>query len=242
MAIHLANFAGALHAKFDLEGNLDDLREAIAMWREAIDRTPIGHPDRAGRLSSLGVVLQDYAVRTRDSAVLTEARDCWYEAMSEAAAPVAVRIGAGRRLSVLAGALKQWPDAVDGYAATLELLPLLAWHGVSRASREHLLAEWSGYAVDAVSQAIEAEQPGRAVELLETGRGVLWSQMLALRTDLTDLGETHPALARRLELNRAALDIQEGRLVESVDQRMALAHERDKLIEQARKLDGSRAS
>src|SRR5262249_46884578 len=81
-----------------------------------------------------------------------------------------------------------------------------AWRGTSRPSREQLLADWRGLATDAAACAIAAGQPDRAVELLEQGRGGLWSQLLETRTDLTALHESHSCLAARLDAVRANLD------------------------------------
>lgn len=47
-----------------------DLEEAIALARQAVDSTPVDHPDRAGRLGSLGSKLQRRYERTRDLADL----------------------------------------------------------------------------------------------------------------------------------------------------------------------------
>jgi hypothetical protein len=97
-------------------------------------------------------------------------------------------------------------DAADGYAAAVGLLPVLAFHGLDRATREEHLAQWPGLAADAAACAVLDDRPEVAVELLEQGRSVLWTQALNLRTDLTRLADTAPGLAQRLTSIRQVLD------------------------------------
>jgi hypothetical protein len=175
----------------------------------------------------------------------------WQEAAALPIAPAATRIDAARAWGALAASLSQWSIAVQGYAAAVHLLPLLAWRGVSRPSRERLLQDWAGLAADAAGCAIAAGQPDRAVELLEQGRGVLWSQILETRTDLTQLRQVAPELATRLdevrrELDRpaspttpvAAITHAPAGAAWLVDRRMALADRWEELVDQVRALPG----
>ena len=132
------------------------------------------------------------------------------------------------------------------------MLPLLAWRGLGRSLREKHLADVGGLATDAAGWAIEAGELERAVELLEQGRSVLWSQSLQLRTDLTRLRAVNEDLAARLERGpvrsgpagfcREAIEAQDpsiGRNQELFTSRhRELAREWDDLIGQVRKLQG----
>jgi hypothetical protein len=95
--------------------------------------------------------------------------------------------------------------ASDGYTAAVGLLAEVAWHGLERGVRESHLARWRGLAEDAAACALHAS-PQHAVELLEQGRTVLWTQRLHHRTDLRRLNQTVPAVANRLGEIRAELD------------------------------------
>ena len=88
----------------------------------------------------------------------------------------------------------------------MELLPIAAWHGLDRTSREDQLAQWGDLAADAAARSILNGHPDHALELLEQGRSVLWTQVLNLRTDLTRLAERASGLARRLDQMRVILD------------------------------------
>ena len=147
-------------------------------------------------------------------------------------------------------------SAADGYATAVGLLPELAWHGLDRDTREEQLADWAGLAADAAACMIAVGQPHQAVEMLEQGRSVLWTQALHLRSDLSLLREAAPHLALRLDEIRRELDqvpssalqgaFQPGRANVSAEEpqdwivkdRRHLARQWDELIAQVRLLDG----
>jgi hypothetical protein len=109
-------------------------------------------------------------------------------------------------LGVTAAGVRRTREGADGYAQAVALLPEVAWHGLDRATREQQLTHWSGLAADAAACAIADDRLDLAVELLEQGRSVLWTQALTLRDDVTRLAEKAPALAERLNTTRAGLD------------------------------------
>ncbi|GHG02457.1 MULTISPECIES: CHAT domain-containing protein [Amycolatopsis] len=86
----------------------------------------------------------------------------------------------------------------DLYEQAVALLPVLVWRGLSATDRGRLVSQWPGLAGDAAAAALAAGRPERAVELLEHGRSLWWSQVLDRRTDLTGLRAAHPELAARL--------------------------------------------
>jgi tetratricopeptide (TPR) repeat protein len=203
---YLCNLGAALLTRFERLRDLADLHDAITNGRAAVDAASTDHTERTAYLINLGDALRTRFERIGDVVDAEEALGRWREAASLVTAPASARMHSGRSLGALAASLNRWPEAADGYAAAVELLPLLAWPGVARHSREQLLANWGGLAADAAASAIAAGQPERAVELLEQGRAVLWSQLLEIRTDLTTLHENHPDLAAKLDAARAALD------------------------------------
>jgi tetratricopeptide (TPR) repeat protein len=246
-ALYLSNLGAALRGRFERVGDLTDLDAAIAALHEAIETAPPNHPNRAAYLFNLGAALQIRFRRTQDPADAEVALVMWQNAATSVTARTSDRMNSGRAWGALAASLGRWPDAAEGYAKAVELLPLLVWRGVGRSSRERLLADWGGLAADAAACAIAAGQPDRAVELLEQGRGVLWSQLLETRTDLTALRNSDHDRAARLDALRAELDrpttLSEADTAGSepaldVDARMAAARQWDTLIGEVRGLPG----
>jgi tetratricopeptide (TPR) repeat protein len=202
----LSNLGTVLLTKYGRTGDVEDLVAAIDTCRQAVAATPGGHPNRTDRLINLAGALQAMFERTRDGADLDAALRCFREASEVPTGAPGSRLGAARRWAVLAADNGRVHTAVDAYTVAVRLLPVVAWAGLDRATRQEQLAQWAGLAADAASCAVLDGRPEFAVELLEQGRSLLWAQALNLRGDLTRLAGTVPALARRLDRIRATLD------------------------------------
>jgi tetratricopeptide (TPR) repeat protein len=96
--------------------------------------------------------------------------------------------------------------AAAAYEEAMALLPLAVWHGIDRVSQEAHLADLTGLASSAAASLISANAAGRAVELLEQGRSIMWARQLELRQQNGPLWRHHPDLAMRLRDIAAALN------------------------------------
>ncbi|GGN64212.1 hypothetical protein GCM10010112_24190 [Actinoplanes lobatus] len=195
---YVSNLGLALRHRFDATGAAEDLDEAVRLFEKAVDGTPDGHPDRVMYLSNLSHTLQSRHALSNRPVDGRRARDTAYEGVAVRSAPVAERVKAAQHWGRSAAATADWADAADGFAAAVDLLPLLAWRGLNRASRELLLLDWRHLTDNAAACACAAGDPARALCLLEVGRAVLWTQQLDTRTDLTAVRAAAPALADRL--------------------------------------------
>ena len=194
-----------LRTRFESTGNIADLDEAVRLGRaviapEAADR------DLSRRCWTLGIILRTRFVHTADHQDAQEAIALWRNVARDLSAPTRIRIYAARDLARIATALQDHVTALAGYEEALQLLQALAWRGLDRLSAEEALASVSGLASEAAASALEAGLTDRAVELLEQGRSVIWSQLLDTRGDLDALRQKAPDLARELMAVRTALD------------------------------------
>ncbi|MFY1577698.1 CHAT domain-containing protein [Verrucosispora sp. WMMD703] len=137
---------------------------------------------------------------------LSEAIDVLRAAAAIEAAPSLLRAGAARTYAGLAAEAGDLPAALEGYTTAIELLDLVAWHGMDLDDQGRLLGQFPGLAGDAAAVAIALDRPERAVELLEYGRGVLLTRAHDAGADLAALREREPRLAERLADTQAALD------------------------------------
>lgn len=259
----LANLADALQARFELGGEQHDLDVAIATSRQAVDATPDDHTRRAVRLSRLGQIFLSRFEKVggrSNSDDLMESIKCFREAANNATASWDVRITAAWGWGRVAEQYVEPGLALEGYSAAVGLLPETVWHGAERSTQEEHLTRWSSLATDAAACAVTAGEPCRAVEMLEQGRSVLWTQALRLRSDLSRLHEQAPDLAARLEQVRSALDqpptsTLNGELIDpsaegsaatraaqdrAVEDRRRLTRAWDDLVTQVRRLPGFR--
>jgi len=206
LAGYLSNLGISLLARFGRARHGADLDAAIDAARQAVAVTPPGHPNLAGYLSNLGTALLARFERTGNNADRDAMIGYWQQASQVPTGAAGLRLAAAGSWADAAASAGRIHEAADGYQVAVGLLSTVAWHGLSRATREEQLAQWAGLTADAAGCAILDSRPELAVELLEQGRSVLWTQALNLRSDLTRLAAAAPELASRLEAARAILD------------------------------------
>ncbi|KIM71698.1 hypothetical protein PILCRDRAFT_82523 [Piloderma croceum F 1598] len=220
----LNNLAVALSTRFDHLGQREDLDEAILFHQEALELRAAPHPDQSSSLNNLAVVLRTRFAQSGQHVDLDEAIFFSRKALELRAAPHPDRSSSLNNLAVALSTqfdqLGHWArhadasnheSALDAYQSAIELLPRLAMVGLDLQSRQQALTSGSdGLARDAAACAIRSGQHEKAVELLEAGRGVFWSQALQLRTPMTDLRNVAPKLAEKL--NHISFTLERGSL------------------------------
>jgi hypothetical protein len=226
-----SNLGLALHHRYQQAGEAGDLDESIRLLEAAVADTPVDHPDRVMYLTNLSAALESRFDRTRQQTDGRMARDRAMQAVGLRDAPVHERVKAGLTWGRISASTEDWADAADGYSAAIDLFPLLAWRGISRSSRQHLLEDWQMIANDGAACAIAAGDPERALQMLEAGRAVLWSQLLESRADLAMLRSAAPELAAELLQLREQLEV-----TTDTEGRIALARNWDDLMSRIRSL------
>ncbi|MEU4334226.1 CHAT domain-containing protein [Micromonospora lupini] len=201
------NLGSALLLRFQAGHAEADADAMLAAYRGAVDALADGHPARTMCLNNLATALEAVAdVAADGSAASAEATEALRVAAQVEAAPSLLRARTAARYATRAAAAGDLTAALDGYASTIELIDLVAWHGMDHDDQARLLGLFSGLASDAAAVAIALGQPERAVELLEYGRGVLLTRAHDAGTDLAALRARAPRLAARLAEVQAALD------------------------------------
>ncbi|KOX20623.1 hypothetical protein ADK67_29045 [Saccharothrix sp. NRRL B-16348] len=238
---YLSNLGSSLVDRFRDIREARDLDEAVTLLRECAAHTAAGDTRHAAHLYDFGLGLVRRHRARHDPADLTEAVEALSAAAASGTSPVADRVRAAR-LWAVAVAGHDVASSLAGYEQAVALFPVLAWHGLHRQDQERQLLDLVGVASDAAATALAAGRPERAVELLEQGRSVLWSQLLDLRTDFLALRSAHPDLARRLEELRDGLEEPARDEVDpmpgALDRRMALARQWDETVAEVRGLPG----
>jgi tetratricopeptide (TPR) repeat protein len=182
--------------------------ESVRAYRESVAATPAGHPDRSFRLLLVGGALLAAYGDTEDEAALTEARDLFAEVASSEVVSPGYRCLAYQALGLVAASDQDMATSLACYESAIALLPQIAPRRLSSPDRQRLLGEVtvSGLAAEAASVAIAAGQPGRAIELLEQARGIVLTDAMGARGDLTELQALAPGLTARFEHLRDAID------------------------------------
>ncbi|WP_314178216.1 CHAT domain-containing protein [Streptomyces winkii] len=238
--MYLQGLSNTSYSHYVLFGRRQDADRALELSRQAVEATPPEHPGHGEAVHQLARLLVDIG----DAEDAEDALSLWEGLVSlDSAQPSVLARAAGdaARARCRRG---EWAAAAGHYARALQILPSLVSPARDRTAQERLLTYWSGLSAEAASCAIAAGQPDRALELLEQGRGVLWSRLLDARTDMSALEAVDPASAERLsrlerELNASpAAGSAERWWGRIADHRLTLAAERDELLARIRSLPG----
>lgn len=163
-------------------------------------------------LSNLGSALQVRFERVGAQADLDKAITAYAQAVEVELAPPSIRIRAAREAASLMGQA-DISVAAELLEVAVQMLPATAPRQLDRGDQQYALREFAGLASDAAALALAShassrrqERVAQALQLLELGRGVLLSQALDTRSDLTDLRVNHSGIADQFVELRDQLD------------------------------------
>ncbi|WP_432893411.1 CHAT domain-containing protein [Kribbella sp. CA-245084] len=187
--------ATALLTRYDATADLDDLARAGRVCLDALDAARPDDPVRHRYLVGLANVrVREFRTRA-DVGAGRGSIELNREIVADRNAPALVRARAGRVWGEVAAELDDWPTALEGFAATVGLLPELVWRGLEHRERRRVLAEVAGLPSQAASAALAVGRPELAIELLEASRGVL----LTTPESDPDLADIHRELNNLME-------------------------------------------
>ncbi|VDB87873.1 unnamed protein product [Peniophora sp. CBMAI 1063] len=197
----LNNLGNSLQRRFAHAGELSDLEAAISTARLAVQLIPDGHRDKLEILFNLGCSLELMFGRDKDRDSFNAAIDCLLAATRQPLGNPYHRVSAANKC---VGMFAEHPDfsrvdaILEAHSCVLDTLPGIVWlgHDVSRRYEES--ARLGGLASAAVAAAIEAGALSKAVEWLEAGRSLVWSQIMSLRAPLEEVEKSYPDLAQSL--------------------------------------------
>ncbi|KZV68483.1 TPR-like protein [Peniophora sp. CONT] len=194
----LTNLGNALQLRFDHLHELEDLSDAIATHRHAIEITPEGRENRPQLLANLASALRSRFEHEHTQANFDAAVAGFMDATDQKQGSPLMRFQYAVRCILM---FVEYPDfsspelLVEVYSRILSTLPEVVWIGNTVHRRYQESARVGSMVNDAVAAAIDAGDPQKAVEWLEEGRALVWSQILSLRTPLDELKGRHPDLA-----------------------------------------------
>jgi tetratricopeptide (TPR) repeat protein len=201
----LSQLGACLNIRYQRLRNLDDIDNAISNVREAVNMTSGSLPIKSDRLTSLGSC---YFVRFIHLSQLSDAQTAIHYLSAAgmlSVGPPTIRFLATRVWISLADEIGH-ESLLRAYECAIDLMPLVAWLGLPIADRHEHLVKIGGIIRDAVAAAISVGQYEKALEWLEQGRSIVWTQILRLRTPVDELREVSPDLADRLVTVSMLLD------------------------------------
>ncbi|KAJ7466381.1 TPR-like protein [Mycena latifolia] len=193
----LNNLGNSLRSRFERLGDLTDLNESVSTFKAAVSLTPEGHPAKPLWLNNLGNSLLSRFERLQDPHDLEDMLLQYSCAASSPTGAADVRFQACAMWTQYAH-IFQHPSLLHAYTTAVDLIPKVAWLGLSISDRHHQLLNAGEIVRNAASAAIDSQEYSQAVEWLEQGRSVIWGQVLNLRSPVDDLQMLHPKLAAEL--------------------------------------------
>lgn len=200
----LHDLANALRMQFENTFEYTYLTKAIECSSQAIALLPNGHPERTSWLRLLGKLYQMRLMSPNAQAEdLKHAMDTFSEAMQHLPSPPDRRFRACGQYMILLTSFTHLLDSapkislLETHEIEMDLIPQCVWLGNDVHNRYETegLATYGRAVGTAAADAIAAGEYTRAVEWLENGRTLIWSQVLQLRTPIDDLRRLHPELA-----------------------------------------------
>ncbi|KAF5343629.1 hypothetical protein D9758_015445 [Tetrapyrgos nigripes] len=198
-AYKLNNLGSAFSHRFERLGELADIENAIRFNCQAVDLTPDGHADKAAQLNNLGNAFESRFECLGELGDIKNAISTFQQSTKNSSSPPSVRYKAACRWATLSSAYQDSSLALDAYKVVFEIIPQFIWLGQTVHQRYEELPKIGRTINAAVATAISAGNLTQAVEWLEEGRGIVWGQLLQLRSPLDDLHDQHPQLAKDLE-------------------------------------------
>ncbi|VDC06893.1 unnamed protein product [Peniophora sp. CBMAI 1063] len=218
----LVNLAASLIARFVRFGDRRDIEDAEDVARRALALVPEGHPQRARMLYSLSLVLTTRSATCRtqqDFDVITALHKRIFEPPPQEY--YILRKGLHLETSVLpmdrlhyaqthvrfltdtANAEFCGPDSealLVAYSRLMNVIPELVWHGHSLQRQITEAGRARAIVSAAVHAALGAGNAVKAMEWLEAGQSIIWTQILSVYRLPAELQERHNELVLQLYL------------------------------------------
>lgn len=200
LPVWLNNLALAFRNRFELTGNIADLSEAISSQEEAIQLTPEGHSDLSHWHNCLGRSMQVLYTRTNDNAHIASAISHYRQAATLNTGIPFTRIIAARKWAQCSQQYDS-SQSLEAYGVAINLLSEFAGMNEPVEARHTSLGSMSNLISAAAATAFSFGRIELALEWLEQGRCIVWTQLSQLRNPLRlhDLRAKHADLAERLQ-------------------------------------------
>ena len=196
-------------AKADLERAIQVLEQSLAIVEQRYPQSP----QFSTTCLNLGIAFfQKASISSEDDAAASRYRDAgaalFKKGATSAYAPVSTKFMIAKTWAAQTEYYGH-PTALEAFSYSISLLPLLAalnaglelrqqrlMGGTRGASNENLRTD--GLAIRAAGCAIRAGKLEEAIELLEEGRAVFWTQAMQVRSPMHDLETEYPDMAEKL--------------------------------------------
>ncbi|KAG2095436.1 uncharacterized protein F5147DRAFT_819133 [Suillus discolor] len=189
----LNNLGLSLRDRFQQWGVMSDLDEAIKLHQAALLLCPPGHSDRSSSLHNLPLSLQDRFRKWDVQCDLDEAFSLYSQLSHLSHAASRTHLSAAKSWAASAEIFNH-PSALLAYKVALKFLDQqVAFLSSSSHHFDVIREAVSSLATDAFSCSVRCGSLTTAVELVEQGRAVFWTQLARFSTPLDELSDSGDA-------------------------------------------------
>ncbi|VDC06459.1 unnamed protein product, partial [Peniophora sp. CBMAI 1063] len=202
LPVRLDNIASLLWLRFRRSGALEDIETSIAENKRSVKLTADGNPGKAIQLNNLAMSLELLFLRERTSELFSETFSSYMSANSQSFASPAIRLQSARYAVRLLDNNPEFQTAetlLCAHSRVLDVLSEVVWVGHTMDHRLEQSQKLGQLVSSAVCAAISIDAAAQAVEWLDAGRALIWTQTMSLRSPLHGLEQVRPDLARALE-------------------------------------------
>lgn len=240
---YLHNMAWLLRKRAEQTREYADMVKGVRLAEEAVNLIPEGHVHEAGvtftaaRLFILAHTFDFGGIfeLVIDGARWTppwedQARDLYLRCLNCHTGDPTVRMVAAAQLMGIFHKRGEFQRGAEVGLKALDILHQTNTRSLAREDQERIISKFSDIAVEACSMSLQAgNNPGRALEILEHGRGAILGLLIEDRSDISELTLAYPEHATRFERLRDDLR-QPIRVGVEVASPQELASRRDRLV------------
>ncbi|TFK36478.1 CHAT domain-containing protein [Crucibulum laeve] len=208
----LSGMGNAFFTRFQVTGNLDDLDHAIIFQTTGLASIPKNHIDYNIGQIYLGRSLERRFRRTKNIEDYEQAVFCYQSGANYPNGRALDRLMSARQWGALCRHIDPHQSLL-AYGIAIEVLPQVAWLGQTVDQRLERLTDISTLPNEAAATALDLDRLDLALEWLEQGRSILWSQLdkLQAHNAMDNLRLKAPDLADELQRISIGLEISGGR-------------------------------
>ncbi|KDR70421.1 hypothetical protein GALMADRAFT_144721 [Galerina marginata CBS 339.88] len=211
LPLYLNNLGNAFSSRFERTSSLIDIRASVLAYRRAVELTPEESSWTAEYLNCLGSSLRQYFNQTADPFYREMAVSKYSLAATGLDGDPSERLDAAEHWAELSQNDDDPSQVLSAFDTAIRLVSQVAGLDQTIEMRHSNLASISHLSRTAATAALRFMRTDLAVEWLEQGRGLVWSQLNNLRTPLDRLSVAYPVLTNEIKRISRALEDAGGR-------------------------------
>ncbi|QRV93549.1 CHAT domain protein [Ceratobasidium sp. AG-Ba] len=246
---HCRNLSKLYQVRFKYQGQQADLDRALEFSTQAVTSCPEDHPLYTEGLVELSRFHFRRYTKFGYEDNLPQAIS-WAKRATQTPKGNPTAQLAGARAWAEAALFSDPHDALEAYSQAFDLIPRVVWFGGSTEYRYRQATVIGEMALEAATIAMTLKKVDLALEWMEAGRTIIWTQLLQLRDPFEQIAATDPSLAEKLKRVANELEISnfsertlssnlgigQSSHEQAVQQRHRQAEEWESLIKQAQSI------